>query len=30
MPSELVASDGDNAIALWVRPIGNFLSDKHL
>ncbi|MEP0848472.1 MAG: hypothetical protein HRF50_16825 [Phycisphaerae bacterium] len=28
--SDLVASDGDNVIALWVRPIGNFLSDKHL
>ena len=30
MLSELVGSDAGAVIALWVRPIGNFLSDKHL
>jgi len=28
--SELVGSDAGNVIALWVRPVGNFLSNKHL
>ena len=28
--SELVGSDAGTVIALWVRPIGNFMSDKHL
>lgn len=30
MISELVGSDAGAVIALWVRPIGDFLSDKHL
>jgi len=30
MISYLVGSDAGAVIALWVRPIGNFLSDKHL
>lgn len=28
--SELQGADNGSVIALWVRPIGNFLSDKHL